>query len=175
MLWYCRYWANENPHWYIDNNIMGEQSVMVWAGLIDENIIGPFFFGDQTVRGESYLEMLQNQIVPALRELNYDPLNIVFQQDGAPPHFRRIVTDWLDNNMPNWIGRGGPVLWPPRSPDLTRFFCLELHKEYCLPHTTRIDMNLFKKFKMLHNVHEGVIRRINACIDAGGGHFESSL
>lgn len=165
---------------------MGEQSVMVWAGIIDENIIGPFFFEDRTVRGENYLEMLQNQIVPALRELNYDPLNIVFQQDGAPPHFRRIVTDWLDNNMPNWIGRGGPVLWPPRSPDLTPldFFVWGYIKNIVYRTQPESMDELIQKVQdafqtitaqMLHNVHEGVIRRINACIDAGGGHFESSL
>jgi hypothetical protein len=63
--------------------------------------------------------MLQNFVVPRLNELNYNPRNIVFQQDGAPAHYARIVTDWLDENIPVWIGRGGDIRWPPRSPDLT--------------------------------------------------------
>ena len=41
-------------------------------------------------------------------------------QDGAPPHWSRAVRKWLDRKFPGrWIGRGGPVRWPARSPDLT--------------------------------------------------------
>ncbi|EZA52866.1 hypothetical protein X777_07985 [Ooceraea biroi] len=37
------------------------------------------------------------------------------QMDGAPPH-----RHFLDQNFNGrWIGRGGPIAWPPRSPDLT--------------------------------------------------------
>jgi len=44
----------------------------------------------------------------------------MFQQDGAPGHHARDVRNWLDSNFSNkWIGRGGPVEWPARSPDLT--------------------------------------------------------
>jgi len=40
-------------------------------------------------------------------------------QDGAPPHFSCFVTDVLNERSPDaWIGRGGPIPWPPRSPDL---------------------------------------------------------
>jgi hypothetical protein len=35
-------------------------------------------------------------------------------------HFAHIVHDCLNVNFPGrWIGRGGPIAWPPRSPDLT--------------------------------------------------------
>ena len=41
-------------------------------------------------------------------------------QDGAPPHFSCFVTDVLNKRFPDaWIGRGGPIPWPPRSPDLS--------------------------------------------------------
>ena len=41
-------------------------------------------------------------------------------QDGAPPHFSCFVTDVLNERYPDaWIGRGGPISWPPRSPDLS--------------------------------------------------------
>src|SRR5258705_3354060 len=43
-----------------------------------------------------------------------------FLHDGAPAHFSRAVRDFLDAAFPHrWIGRGGPIAWPPRSPDLT--------------------------------------------------------
>jgi hypothetical protein len=35
---------------------------------------------------------------------------LIFQQDGAPPHYHRSVTDFLNETIPDrWIGRGGPT------------------------------------------------------------------
>ncbi|ERL95813.1 hypothetical protein D910_00362 [Dendroctonus ponderosae] len=46
--------------------------------------------------------------------------NLYFQQDGAPPHNGRIITEFLNHDFPNkWIGNLGPVRWPARSPDIT--------------------------------------------------------
>ena len=45
---------------------------------------------------------------------------IIFQQDGAPTHWRSHVRRYLDATFPNrWIVRHGPTPWPPRSPDIT--------------------------------------------------------
>lgn len=45
--------------------------------------------------------------------------NSYFMHDGAPAHFERVVRDYLNRVFENnRIGRGGPVHWPPRSPDL---------------------------------------------------------
>ncbi|KZC13902.1 hypothetical protein WN55_06252 [Dufourea novaeangliae] len=42
------------------------------------------------------------------------------QHDGCPAHYARRVRDALNELYPNkWIGRGGLVSWPLRSPDLT--------------------------------------------------------
>ena len=42
-------------------------------------------------------------------------------QDGAPTHFSCFVSDVLNERFPDaWIGRGGPIPWPPRSPDLSQ-------------------------------------------------------
>ena len=48
------------------------------------------------------------------------------QRDGAPPHYHPDVHAYLDDNLPgHWIGGGGPIEFPPRSPDLTPLdFCL---------------------------------------------------
>ncbi|GFS61387.1 uncharacterized protein TNCV_3105651 [Trichonephila clavipes] len=46
-----------------------------------------------------------------------------FQHDGSPVHFSADVQSALDTAYPGrWIGRGGPVNWPARSPDLS---CLD--------------------------------------------------
>ncbi|KAJ4435395.1 hypothetical protein ANN_18010 [Periplaneta americana] len=47
-------------------------------------------------------------------------LLILHFRNGAPLHFDRCVRNHLNATFPDcWIGRGGPVPWPPRSPDLT--------------------------------------------------------
>ena len=47
--------------------------------------------------------------------------DIIFMQDGAPPHWSEEVRSWLDETWPErWMGRGSTNLpWPPCSPDLT--------------------------------------------------------
>ena len=45
---------------------------------------------------------------------------VIFMQDGAPPLFSCFVTDVLNDRFPDaWIGRGGPIPWPSRSPYLS--------------------------------------------------------
>ena len=43
------------------------------------------FFLEHTITGISYLDMLENYALPQL------PHQAILQQDGAPPHFSRIV------------------------------------------------------------------------------------
>ncbi|XP_054713709.1 uncharacterized protein LOC129223166 [Uloborus diversus] len=43
-----------------------------------------------------------------------------FQHDGAPAHFSIDVRNYLNATFgARWIGCGGPVPWPPRSPDFS--------------------------------------------------------
>ena len=45
--------------------------------------------------------------------------HMLFQLDGAPPHWGLQVRAFLnDKFLERWIGRGGPAAWPPRSPDI---------------------------------------------------------
>ncbi|GBM49030.1 hypothetical protein AVEN_153546-1 [Araneus ventricosus] len=61
--------------------------------------------------------MLEMYAVPQMQQHQPD---VIFQQDGTPPHWGMIVRDFLDENFPDrWCGRGGPIPWPPRSPDIT--------------------------------------------------------
>jgi hypothetical protein len=46
--------------------------------------------------------------------------NCVLIHDGAPAYFTCYVKQFSDSHYPDrWRGRNEPVLWPPRSPDLT--------------------------------------------------------
>ena len=96
---------------------MLSQKVMGWCAVTRENVIGPYFFEDGNADGEKNRNMLINYAFPRFATLRQD---YIFQQYGAPAHYSSRVRNYFDNERPNiWIGRGGPVYWPPRSPYLT--------------------------------------------------------
>lgn len=114
-----RYWSRTNLHLYHATRTQRPQKVNVWAGILGTRIIGPFFI-EGNLTGQKYLELLQNQIVPALQALDINVNEIWYQMDGAPPHSTMAVRNFLEQTFPHrWIGRGGELSWPPRSPDLT--------------------------------------------------------
>ena len=98
---------------------MKSPKLNVCCAISKNQLVGPYFFEDDTVNGNNYLSMLQNFFIWEVRKL-HKVRSIIFQQDGAPSHFSSDVRQYLDNHFPNrWIGRGGPIRWAPRSPDLT--------------------------------------------------------
>ena len=55
-------------------------------------------------------------------------------------HWGLAVRQFLNDTFPErWIGRDGPIPWPPRSPDITPldFFPVGLCKGYRLPNLVR--------------------------------------
>jgi len=63
---------------------------------------------------ENYLDMLELYVAAQLEE--FQPW-IVFQRDGATPHWGSHVRRFLDAKFPNrWIGRDGPTTRSTRSP-----------------------------------------------------------
>ena len=94
----------------------------VWCALAHNRVIGTFYFHDPTVCQGNYLDMLENYAEPIITDGD-ESESVIFQQDGAPPHYATIVRDFLDSTFPQrWCGRGGGEgwrAWPPRSPDLT--------------------------------------------------------
>lgn len=116
----CRYWSDVNPDWIRADKSQYPQKLNVWAGILNNRIIGPFFI-DGNLNAVKYEAMLRDQIVPAIREIAGDDFeNVWFQQDGAAPHYARDVRAYLDEVFTDhWIGRRGAIEWPARSPDLT--------------------------------------------------------
>ncbi|KAJ8945162.1 hypothetical protein NQ318_001627 [Aromia moschata] len=87
--------------------------------LVEEEILERVDENPETSVG---LSERQNTLSDLFDDL---PLNLrnqmYFMHDGAPPHFARIVREYLNEQFPGrWIGRGNdaPISWPPRSPDL---------------------------------------------------------
>ena len=113
-------WSHDNPHETSVTSFQRRFSVNVWCGVLGNKLIGPFVF-DNNLTGNTYEAFLRNELPGLLEDI---PLMIrsqmYFQHDGAPPHYTRHVREYLNESFPNrWLGRRGPVAWPPRSPDLT--------------------------------------------------------
>jgi hypothetical protein len=107
-------------------------------------------------------------------------------RDGAPAHFNRAVRDILKNTYRDrWTGREGPIAWPARSPDFnpldfhlwghlkTLVYAAPVDNEEAFHHRivdacqmTRDQHCIFERMR------RSVMRRVEACIDARGEHFE---
>lgn len=113
------YWAQENPHRVRIRNRQYRWSVNVWIGQLGNRLIGPHFL-PRILNGAIYLDFCDNTLPLLLEDVPIaERQNMFFQHDGAPAHTTLLVREMLNRRFPNkWIGRGGPVLWPPRSPDL---------------------------------------------------------
>ena len=73
-----------------------------------------------TLTGTKYVDFLSTRLHGILEQVPVDiRLRMRFMHDGAPPHFSRVARQFLNRHFANkWIGRGAPIAWPARSPDL---------------------------------------------------------
>jgi len=121
---------------------------------------------------------------------NFTLDDLVFMQDGAPPHFGGL--EWLDNHFEDrWMGRGthahpAPYPWPPRSPDLTPmdYFLWGYLKTKVyankLTYTSVAEMKTAIEREMRavpiamirKALTDGYRRRLQACVMSNGGHIE---
>ncbi|KAJ4439818.1 hypothetical protein ANN_07946 [Periplaneta americana] len=95
----------------------------------------------------------------------------------------------LDRRFPDrWIGRGGPVAWPSRSPDLNPLdFYLWGHLKSLVYSSPVPDLESLRNrivacSEDIRNtpgvwdrVRRAMRHRCEVCIQAGGGHFEHLL
>ena len=161
----------------------------VWCGVLGNELIGPFVF-DNNLTGNIYEVFLRNELPGLLEDI---PLIIMshmyFQHDGAPPYYTRHMREYLNESFPNrWFGRGGPVAWPPRSPDLTPLdYYLWGHMKTLVYETkvhSRAELrhHIFAAAEHIHNhpdniasATQSLLMRAENCIATGGGHFEQLL
>lgn len=116
----------------------------------------------------------------------YQPFeNLIWQQDGAPPHYAIIVRSILNDSFNEWIGRRGTWDWPPRSCDLT---CMDfgvwgIIKEMVyratprnVDHLKELIVKAFDQFaedkELIKRICLSVSERCDLCIEANGAHFE---
>jgi hypothetical protein len=113
-------WARDNPHAICERGYQARFSVRVWAGIVGDIVVGPCLLSER-LTAQRYREFLETVLPGLLEDV---PLavrqRLWFQHDGARAHYGEDVRQWLNATYPGrWIGRGGPIAWPPRSSDLT--------------------------------------------------------
>ena len=183
------WWSEENPKKTVKRHFQHRFSVNVWCGVIDSCLIGPFVF-EGRLTGEVYVNFLRNELPLLLEEV---PLmhrrRMIYQQDGAPPHFSKQVMDHLNQEFPGrWVGRGGPIRWPARSPDLTPLdFYLWGHlkdvvynskvnsREELIQKIQGAALAIKENQESLRKATQSVLVRARKCIEVDGGHFEHLL
>ncbi|GBM42058.1 hypothetical protein AVEN_30410-1 [Araneus ventricosus] len=125
--------------------------------------------------------MLQLYAVPQF------PEGVIFQQDGAPPHYGNIVREFLDTTLPQrWIGRGAVMAWPPRSADITPLdFYLRGYVKHHVYSERINDINHLKQriTDVIHSVTPDVLTRVweeldyrlDMCRATNGAHMRCHL
>ena len=180
-------WAQENPHHVEERRPQRKFGFNVWCGVLGSTILGPFIF-ENTLTGISYLNFLQNSFQDMLDDINLETrASMWFQHDGAPPHNQINVRNYLNQEYPNsWIGRNGPIAWPPRSPDLSvlDFFLWGMVKNKVYRRTYQtIDelrgsvLECFNAIdrRSIRKATNSVLKRCNVCITNNGRVFEHLL
>jgi hypothetical protein len=177
-------WAEENPNPTRSSSFHHS----VWVGIVDDRLIGPYVIEDR-IGCAHYLNFLQETLHILMDDL---PLNVRqdmwYHFDGAPAHFTRPVRDWLNHNYPGgWIGRGGPLTWPARSPDFTpvislwgcmkeNVYATEFEDREELLRRIRIAAEDIRgQPRLFIDVRNSIRRRCEVCFSAEGGHFDHLL
>ncbi|KAJ4428626.1 hypothetical protein ANN_24671 [Periplaneta americana] len=182
-------WAYENPRATVPSHHQVRFSLNMWAGIIGDLLVGPHVLVNR-LTGQAYTNFLENTIPRVLEDT---PLinrqHIHFLHDGAPAHFSRMARRYLDRRFPDrWIGRGGPIAWPPCSPDLNPLdFYLWGHLKSLVYSSPVPDLESLRNrivacSEDIRNtpgvwdrVRRSMRHRCEVCIEAGGGHFEHLL
>lgn len=190
----AHYWSERamgNPHLKRQKGSQRRFNLNVWMGIINNRLIGPHFLPEH-LDGEVYEIFLRNVFFQLMEDV---PLqmrqNMIFMHDGCPAHFRLAVRSWLDQHFPDrWIGRGGPIPWPARSPDITpmdffvwgRMKTLVYSTDVPVPNVEGLRNRIINAAQQIQEeltdsrvVKTGVVKRARACIRNNGGHFENVL
>jgi len=62
--------------------------------------LGPIVFVNRTINTDSYIAILEENLLPFVNAIIADgATNVVFQQDNATPHVAKRTWAWFENMM----------------------------------------------------------------------------
>ena len=155
--------------------------IMVSAGVCFGGK-GRLHFIDEKAKVDAqyYLRRLLPQLIEDCNQLK--PAGFIFQQDGAPAHTARVTQEWLHANCPEIIEKDQ---WPPNSPDLNPFdyhvwgaMLERYHKFQPKPKTIAELKDALQSIwddmpqEPINKAIKNFTKRLKACVQANGGHFE---
>lgn len=182
-------WSACNPHCTTPRKHQHRFTVNIWTGILGDYLVGPYILPDR-LSGATYRIFLEH-VLPRLLQAVPLPIqsDMWFMHDGAPAHFAITVRNFLNATYPaRWIGRGGPVAWPPRSPDLNPLDFFFWGHMKSLVYETPVDSaeDLVARIVVaadhinttpgiFERVRQSFLRRCELCNDTRGRHFEHLL
>jgi len=93
------YLAAHDPEVTVEK-MQNRPKVTLWSGMTATRVIGPYLLRD-TMNAERYLEIVEDYVWPIIRVSGWENIDeLVFMNDGAPPHFALGVRAWLDQKFP---------------------------------------------------------------------------
>nr|CAH7727295.1 unnamed protein product [Callosobruchus chinensis] len=131
-------WSEDNPHAFIKHHFQKQFSSNIWAGIIGNHFIGPYFLPHR-LTGEQYQRFLVHVLPELLEDMN--PLDYFLWGYLKSLVYKTPVQN--EEDLRNRIVDS----------------CLIIKNT---PH-------------IFERVRHSMIRRLNRCIEAGGGHFQHLL
>ena len=158
---------------------------MVWGCFVGDKL-GPLVFIDDNIIQDTYIQLLQENLLPFIDLLHSNDVTLTFQQDNASPHTATKTRYWLE--VMSKEHEFTTMIWPANSPDLNPIenlwatLKLELYRQYPdtmylrgSPHTIHIIMKerLNKIWweigeKVLNDLIDSMSQRIEAVLNAQG-------
>ena len=111
-----RWVANNIPQLQRLRRQQGGGRVMMWAGIIEDKLVGSFKVGGIKINSKHYVAFLKENFIPWFKKQKFSfKRNLIFMQDNAPSHVARNSLQYLPK-----VGFSGHRLmkWPAYSPDL---------------------------------------------------------
>ena len=107
---FCKWAINQierdaNPHWMDPSRMQGHEKVMVWCGIWNTRVIGPFFI-EVNLNTEKYLNSLTEDVIPSIMTEDGE-FPSYFQQDTMGPHHIMVSTfvdGWTNNFRVTGLG-----------------------------------------------------------------------
>ncbi|CAG4951888.1 unnamed protein product [Parnassius apollo] len=134
--------------------------VMIWSAISGKGT-GRLYVVKGIMRQDQYKEVLENRLIPQLREWFPNGEPFTFMQDGAPCHTARSVKAFLaEKNIPL-------LDWPGNSPDMNPIEkCVGADEKRSGKDVITNKTQLLEKIIYVWNHHPQMQETVQSCIDS---------